>query len=277
VRKVWNPDNFKGQVSPHELLQTVSVVSKKRFAVGRRSDPLDFVAWLFDHLHKALGGTKEPGSSIIHKCFQGEVQITTIPKFGQQETVKKVPFLYLSLQVPPAPLFKDELERNLIPQVPLFSLLSKFDSVTEEVQFNGDVKKYCITKLPPYPVLHFKRFSKNKFFTEKNPTIVNFPCKNLDVADYTTEDIAATGETKFNLLANVHHEGDADGGIFKVQVLNKANETWYEIEDLHVQETLPQLVALSPSYLQIYEHKPLDEFERAQMEMDGGNSPTPSA
>ena len=68
-----------------------------------------------------------------------------------------------------------------------------------------------------------------------------------------------TGETKFNLLANVHHEGDADGGIFKVQVLNKANETWYEIEDLHVQETLPQLVALSPSYLQIYEHKPVTE------------------
>ena len=38
-------------------------------------------------------------------------------KYGGDETTKRVPFLYLSLVVPPAPLFKDELERNLIPQV----------------------------------------------------------------------------------------------------------------------------------------------------------------
>jgi len=213
------------------------------------------MAWLLDHLHKALGGTKEPLSSIIYKCFQGEVQITTIAKFTGAEDVKRVPFLYLSLTVPPAPLFKDELERNLIPQIPLFNLLQKFDSVTEEVQFNGDIKKFSLTKLPPYPIVHFKRFSKNKFFTEKNPTIVNFPCKNLDISDYTSEEIKGKG-CRYNLLANSHHEGDANGGVFKVHVLNKANDTWYDVEDLHVQETLPQLVALSPSYLQIYEVQP---------------------
>jgi len=274
VRKVWNPRNFKGQVSPHELLQSISVLSKKRFAVGRRNDPLDFMAWFLDNMHKALGGTKEAGSSIIHKCFQGEVEITTVGRYGEAETKKRVPFLYCSLTVPPAPLFKDELERNLIPQVPLFNLLSKFDSVTEEVQFNGDIKKYQLTKLPPYPIFHFKRFSKNKFFTEKNPTIVNFPCKNLDIADYVPE--AAQAETpKFNLLMNAYHEGDADGGVFKVHVLNKSNDTWYDVEDLHVQETLPQLVALSPSYLQIYEALPLQPEEDVDM-MEAPPSPAVS-
>ena len=31
---------------------------------------------------------------------------------------------------------------------------------------------------------------------------------------------------KFNLLMNAYHEGDADGGVFKVHVLNKSNDTW---------------------------------------------------
>ena len=32
-------------------------------------------------------------------------------------------------------------------------------------------------------VLHMRRFTKNNFFVEKNPTIVNFPVKNLKLRD----------------------------------------------------------------------------------------------
>jgi len=32
-------------------------------------------------------------------------------------------------------------------------------------------------------VLHMRRFTKNNFFVEKNPTIVNFPVKNLKLQD----------------------------------------------------------------------------------------------
>ena len=32
----------------------------------------------------------------------------------------------------------------------------------------------------------------------------------------------AVGGTKFNLVANAYHEGDADAGVFKVHVLNKS-------------------------------------------------------
>ena len=34
--------------------------------------------------------------------------------------VKEVPFLYLTVDVPAAPLFKDALERNIIPQVNIY-------------------------------------------------------------------------------------------------------------------------------------------------------------
>jgi ubiquitin C-terminal hydrolase len=58
------------QVSPHEFLQAVMVASKKRFRIGAQSDPVEFLSWLLNTLHVDLGGTKEPDSSIIDKCFQ---------------------------------------------------------------------------------------------------------------------------------------------------------------------------------------------------------------
>lgn len=38
-------------------------------------------------------------------------------------------------------------------------------------------------------------------------------------------------------------------------LLLKATEQWYEIQDLHVQETMPQLIGVSESYMMIYERK----------------------
>ena len=43
--------------------------------------------------------------------------------------------------------------------------------------------RYRLTRLPKYMVLHMRRFTKNNFFVEKNPTIVNFPVKNLKLQD----------------------------------------------------------------------------------------------
>lgn len=62
-RKVWNPKAFKGQVSPHELLQECSNASGKRFKITEVGDPLEFLSWLLNQLHKDLGGTKKPRSS----------------------------------------------------------------------------------------------------------------------------------------------------------------------------------------------------------------------
>ena len=40
VKKIWNPKNFKGHVSPHELLQAISIASEKRFKIGEQRDPI---------------------------------------------------------------------------------------------------------------------------------------------------------------------------------------------------------------------------------------------
>lgn len=131
VRKIWNPRAFKSHVSPHELLQEVSLRSNKRFTLTEQSDPVDFLSWFLNNLHLALGGSKtKPGTSIVQKVFQGKLkvesqQITAKADAGDRlrfEEAAEVKvdvsrFLMLTLDLPAAPLFQDELDRNIIPQV----------------------------------------------------------------------------------------------------------------------------------------------------------------
>jgi len=262
VRKMWNPRNFKDQVSPHELLQAIQDSSEKKFKIATQGDPIEFLQWFLNALHKDLGGTKKPNSSIIYQVFQGEIQVTTeSPADNSKDgsangeptvTTKKVPFLYLSAEIPPPPLFKDEYERNIIPQMPLFTLLKKFDGETVHHLVTGERKWYTITKLPRFLVLHIKRFNKNNWFVEKNPTIVNFPIKNLDMKDYTV------GRTtvKYDLVANVTHEGTPSQGTYSVHIQNKGTAQWFGMQDIIVKKNIPDMeVAVSEAYLQFYEQK----------------------
>ena len=47
-------------------------------------------------------------------------------------------------------------------------------------------RKYVIKKLPKYLFINIKRFSKNNFFKEKNPTIVSYPIKDLDLTEFVS-------------------------------------------------------------------------------------------
>lgn len=87
----------------------------------------------------ALNGTKKKNSSIIYKTFLGHMRIYThkIPPLELEEsqrsellntaeyaeTVTESPFLYLTCDLPPPPLFKDQDSKNIIPQVRCFLML----------------------------------------------------------------------------------------------------------------------------------------------------------
>ena len=45
----------------------------------------------------------------------------------QEDVVERVPFLLLGMELPPTPLFKDALEKNIIPQVRLSCFLAIWD------------------------------------------------------------------------------------------------------------------------------------------------------
>eukprot|EP00803_Ostreobium_quekettii_P000247 evm.model.scf_77.7 EVM.evm.TU.scf_77.7 scf_77:133904-141766(+) len=274
LRKMWNAQNFKGQVSPHEFMQAVMKTSGKTFRIDQQSDPLDFWKWFMNTLHMDLSGGRNKKSTIVSRCFQGRLEVSTYAKTKKQRdameadgkdpavepmSVQNVPFWLLGLDLPPPPLFKDPLEKNIIPQVPIYTILRKFDGVTVTDDMKLGRRTFRIAKLPRYLMLHMKRFAKNNFFIEKNRTIVSFPIKNLDldgVVPLPPGPDGSKGTARYNLVANVCHEGGgekAGRGMYRAHVHRRVEDAWYEVQDLRVVEILPQIVSLSETYLQLYE------------------------
>jgi len=58
---------------------------------------------------------------------------------------------------------------------------------------------------------------------------------------------------RYNLISNVIHDGKPESGNFRVQVLHKQLDQWYDIQDLHINPILAELVVVSESYIQFYE------------------------
>ena len=281
-RKIWNPRAFKSHVSPHELLQEISLKSNKRFTLTAQSDPVEFLSWFLNNLHLGLGGSKtKPHSSMVQRIFQGKLKVesqvitakadsTDRLRFEEATEVKvdASRFLLLTLDLPAAPLFQDEQEQNIIPQVPLTAILSKYNGITSQ-ELNAQRRRFrLVHPLPPFLMFHVKRFSQNKFVTERNPTIVTFDARNLDMGPYAEPDPSQhpPGEPIwYDLVANVVHEAVrmkddvADSGeerkTWKVQLRDKATDEWVVVQDLFVENIRSELLYLSESYLQIWERR----------------------
>lgn len=282
VRKIWNPKAFKSHVSPHELLQEISLKSGKKFTLTAQSDPADFLSWFLNNLHLALGGSKtKPGSSMIQKIFQGKLKVESQEitakadagdrlRFEEAAEVKVDVnrFLMLTLDLPAAPLFQDELEKNIIPQIPLTSILSKYDGLRAQEQLNTRKRYRLLHPLPPYLLFHIKRFSKNKFVSERNPTIVTFDARNLDMSPYVEPNpqYQRPGEPIwYDLVANIVHEavrgredsveGEEEKHAWKVQMQDRSREEWVQTQDLFVEKTQKELLYLGESYVQVWEKR----------------------
>lgn len=255
-----------------------------------------------------------------------ETKLEALGKYTQsiiKEKVIETTFLQLTLDIPEKPLFRDDDGGLVIPQEPLVSVMKKFDGVSfsEAINKSGVTqrKRYRLLKLPPYLILHLARFKTNNYSREKNPTIVAFPVKNLDLGSYTfpkrgkeippteeevrlmtieelqallkkygREDIGAHVveksdlveaacdfvckslpdllADKYDLVANITHNSPADvgregkhdplqEGSYKCHIEHKSSNQWFETQDLHVEETMPQLIGVSESYLLIFERK----------------------
>ncbi|KAI9192957.1 uncharacterized protein BJ171DRAFT_611077 [Polychytrium aggregatum] len=264
VRRIWNPRAFKGQVSPHEFLQEMANSSQKRFTLTKQMDPIDFIVWFLNTLHTDLGGKKSGSKSIVHNTFQGQLRIETqeivasednsqakVFDLNREIKVSHVPFMFLTLDLPPPPLFQDEIEKNIIPQVPLSMLIQKYDGVAGQEQ-GKTLRRFKITKLPQFLIFHIKRFTKNNWDLEKNPTIVTFPIRNVDMSECYEGDTGV--ETRYDLVANICHEGKpgSGSGTYKVHVYCKGKDQWFQIQDLIVEEIMPQMIFLSESYIQVW-------------------------
>jgi U4/U6.U5 tri-snRNP-associated protein 2 len=97
-------------------------------------------------MHTGVGGTRKPNSSIIHSAFQGELyydsqnprqdeNLELIKIFDHNSPYKTavLPFIFLTLDLPMQPLF--EAEESIVPQIPLSTLLGKYNGDTIYVKY----------------------------------------------------------------------------------------------------------------------------------------------
>ena len=70
IRKMWSGANFKSIISPQELVQEISIESKKRFRIGARNDCLELMVWLLRYLHTGIYNNNNNSNSAIYEPFQ---------------------------------------------------------------------------------------------------------------------------------------------------------------------------------------------------------------
>lgn len=63
----------------------------------------------------------------------------------------------------------------------ILEILRKYNGemVTDDIKLGR--RSFKVTSLPRYLLLSMKRFTKNRFFVEKNNTIVTFPMEGLEL------------------------------------------------------------------------------------------------
>ena len=315
VRKIWNSRAFRNHVSPHELLQEIMLRSSKRFTLANQSDPVEFLSWFLNNLHLTLGGSKtKPFSSIIQKTFQGRLRMESQAitaradergdrlRFEESSSIQTnvIPYMILTLDLPRTPLFRDAVEaKNIIPQVPLTTLLQKYSGLHASEKTSNRIRHRLLHPLPQYLLFHIKRFSVNKFVSERNPTIVTFPSpRGLDMSPYVepNPEVHPGGEPiYYEMVANIILDASVGSGggedsnaadaankavggegekvAWKVQVRDKAAASdqggktdlpeWLEIQDLWVQSTVTDTLFTREGYLMVWERKKMPRFSKA--------------
>lgn len=306
VRKIWNPKAFKSHVSPHELLQEIALRSSKKFTLTQQSDPVEFLSWFLHNLHLTLGGSKtKPLSSVVQRAFQGKLRLESQAITAKSDSTgdrlrfedasnistNVSPYLILTLDLPQTPLFRDAIEdKNIIPHVPLTTLLQKYNGIQASERQAHRVRHRLLHPLPPYLMFHIKRFSTNKFVSERNPTIVTFASpRGLDMSPFVepnptfhppgepiyyemvanivldTVSVHTGGGEDSNAAdaANKAAGGDGEKVAWKVQLRDKAVASaqrsdlpeWLEIQDLFVDRAEAETLFTREGYLMVWERR----------------------
>ncbi|KAJ2481849.1 U4 U6.U5 tri-snRNP-associated protein [Coemansia sp. RSA 2131] len=267
VRRMWHARRFKAHISPHECVQEIVGLSKGRFGLDDEADPFELLVWMLNTMH---GMVRKKKTSVVYETLRGEMQVATQKvrdashDMVDETTVTTMPFLALSLELPPTPLFThtsndDEDERADIPQVALTTLLQRYDGTT--VETNGLVRHYTVTNLPSYIVCHVKRFAKHNM-REKNPTVVNFPVCNVPFGELLH--VRGAHSATYDLVVNVCHVGRqeksaVDGAELEseespfVVYVRQGESSWFRVHDLRVEPVMPQMLFLSDSYIQVWQ------------------------
>jgi ubiquitin carboxyl-terminal hydrolase 4/11/15 len=107
-------------------------------------------------------------------------------------------------------------------------------------------KRMEIYKLPKILIIHLKRFKISGFSREKLNVPVTFPLTNLDLTQFTADNLSLN---RFELFAISHHFGALAGGHYTASV--KKDEKWFDCNDHEISESKDE-PNFSSSYVLFY-------------------------
>lgn len=223
VKFIWNHKSFRSHVSILPLLKEVEKLSRGRFKVKGKNSPVDAMVWMIHTMESELKKSNLPSPF----SFFGSLQIKTQIHTARGEHVKSLdrvtPFLFLTCDVPILTFKKDKFNRLIIPEVPLLSLLKKFDGETITMRPSKSMPGYVehsthhILKIPNYILIHLQR-APNEITTgvisERSKAIVTFPTQKLDLTFlFKSTCKNASTDSKTNSNTYLNHDSNINSNI----------------------------------------------------------------
>ncbi|XP_065594537.1 ubiquitin carboxyl-terminal hydrolase 2 isoform X1 [Cyrtonyx montezumae] len=263
-----NPSEFKTQIQRYA----------PRFVGYNQQDAQEFLRFLLDGLHSEVNRVlvrpranadtldhlpddeksrqmwrryQEREDSRVSDLFVGQLKSSlTCSECGYCSTAFD-PFWDLSLPIP----------KKGYGEVTLMDCLRLF---TKEDVLDGDekptccrckartrcTKKFSIQKYPKILVLHLKRFSEARIRASKLTTFVNFPLKDLDLREFTSQ---SCNHAVYNLYAVSNHSGTTMGGHYTAYCKSPISSEWHSFNDSRVTPLSSSHVRSSDAYLLFYE------------------------
>lgn len=75
----------------------------------------------------------------------------------------------------------------------------------------------------------------------------------MEIVD--VQDPDSLKETRYDLVANICHDGKVGEGSYKTDTFCQPKDQWIRIQDLFVEEIMPQMVLLAESCVQIWRRR----------------------
>ncbi|XP_065207290.1 ubiquitin carboxyl-terminal hydrolase 8-like isoform X2 [Planococcus citri] len=264
IKQLWQEEH--GSVSC-QMLKNMVGEHRESFRGNNQQDSHEFLTILIDWLHedlnepqpvqflkgadersgeKAWGEFCSKNNSKIRQYFYGQQKSTVSCNICEKESVTFEPFSNLSLPIP-----------SSTENCSLYQCLRLYTSNEHITGWQcpacksprSATKKLDITRLPPYLVIHFKRFTSDGH-CEKRSTNVDFPDK-LDMSSYIIG--KEHRNRKFELYAVSNHIGSMNHGHYTAYCRNSANKTWYKCDDDYVNEMDSNRVVSQSAYIVFYQ------------------------
>ncbi|XP_078055255.1 ubiquitin carboxyl-terminal hydrolase 2a isoform X2 [Mustelus asterias] len=276
LQALWT-SSTNDPISPSEFKTQIQKYAP-RFVGYNQQDAQEFLRFLLDGLHNEVNrvlvrskatvedldhllddekGRRmwkkylEREDSRIVDLFVGQLKSSlTCGECGYCSTVFD-PFWDLSLPISK----KGYSEVSLMDCIRLFTKEDVLDGDEKPTCYRCKVrrkctKKFTIQKFPKILVLHLKRFSEARIRTSKLSTFVNFPLKDLDLREFSSENNV---HAVYNLYAVSNHSGTTMGGHYTAYCKNPQSAEWYNYNDSRVTPMSSSQIRTSDAYVLFYE------------------------